>query len=654
MTLLRGIRRLAPRYVVYVLAAGFSAGFALWTALHRARLAPFVFNNQLPLGERNELLGYLGVGVVLALCTWLSLSLLLERVKRLEPANALTYTATWFALLAPSGLLPVLLLPNFGSDHPFLAAFLITGLSAFFYLCVREIQAAQSDVARLDATEQVEAENVEEKVSSRVIRRRGFVAVALLSATYGVLFSIFTVSEHNTFHTHAYDLGIFDQVMYYATNQGKMLFTVVQNPPSSFWGVHFSPVLYLLTPFYALYQDARTLLVAQSALLGAGAVVLYALTLHLTKRTLLALALSVSYLLYSALHGVNSFDFHEVAFAPLLLLLTLYCLEKDRLPLFWLFLTLSLLIKEDVALTGAAIGLYILARGRLVLGLMVTGLCTAFFFTVVQVLIPYFGNGSYNLIEGRFGEVVAPGSQGLVGVIQTGLSNPLYLLFYVVSNPAKLAYLLQLFVPVLFLPLLAGRAWLVILPALATALLSSFAGQFSIGNQYPAVVIPLVYFLAALGLSRVPRVHHTGLVVALVASSLLMMNYHYGGLLPAAPEGREQLVHPRAESQGTLQRMLAQIPPQASVAATGTFVPHLSSRPVALMLPHTKEADFVLADLRRGGNYWPITRAKSLETLNSLLSSGEYVVREHDAACCVLLERGQSAAQNAQVLRSLP
>ena len=485
-------------------------------------------------------------------------------------------------------------------------------------------------------------------------RRSGFTFTALLSVSYGVYFSVFSISEHNTFHSHAFDLGIFDQVMYYSAQQGKMLFTVVHNPPESFWSVHFSPALYLLTPFYALYQDARTLLVLQSFLLGAGAVVVYALARHLTERSLLAGALSVSYLLYAALHGVNTFDFHEVALAPLLLLLTLYCLETNRLPLFWVFLVLSLLIKEDIPLTGAAIGLYILAKGQTRLGLMVTGVCTLYFFTAIEVLIPYFGSGNYNLISGRFADVVAPGSEGIVGVVKTGLTNPLYLLFYIVSNSNKLAYLGYLFVPVLFLPLLAGRAWLVILPALATALLSSFGGQFMLGNQYPAVIIPLVYFLAALGLSSLPRVHHMGVAVALLASSFLM-NYNYGRVPPAElfSTGRRQVIHAPTPYQETLQRMVKQVPPDMSVAATGTLVPHLSSRPIALMLPNVKEVDFVLADLRQGANYWPTSREATSKQVAELLGA-DYGVRDYEAACCVLLERGRSVADNARVLRSLP
>ena len=659
--MIQGLRRVKPRYFIYVLAAGFSAGFAVWAALHESQLSPFILNNQLLPSERDELLLYIGVGVVVAHALWFGASLVLARVKE-EAENALAYVAAQLSLLIPAIFLPALLLPNFGDKYRFLTFFLTLCVSGLLYVAVREIQATRGRRVEARATQEEDSESdvhrdkvIVSQPEARQRWRGGLALVSLLSLGYGVYFSVFTISNHNAFHTHAFDLGIFDQVMYYTAQRGEMLFTVVHNPPESFWSVHFSPALYLLTPFYALYQDARTLLVLQSFLLGAGAVVLYLLTLHLTKRTLLAVALSVSYLLFAALHGVNTFHFHEVALAPLFLLLTLYCLETNRLPLFWLFLVLSILIKEDIPLTGAAIGLYILARGRYPLGLAVIAVCTAAFFVIVEALIPHFGSGNYNLIAGRFGDVVAPGSEGIVGVVKTGLSNPLYVLVYILSNSNKLAYLGYLFVPVLLLPLLAGRAWLVILPALATALLSSFGGQFMIGNQYPAVAIPLVFFLAAKGLSRVPRVHHMGLVVALLASSALM-NYTYGTLPPAElfSTGRRAVVHAPTPHQQTLERMLKQVPPNVSVAATGTFVPHLSARDRVKMLPGADEAEVVFMDLRQGANYWPSSREDTLEQLTQLLETDDYGVRDYNAACCILLERGQPTAQNAQVLRSLP
>lgn len=639
----RGFRRVGARYIIYAVAASFSLSFCVWATRHHGLLEPFILHNQISPAGRGVLLRYLGIGMSLTLCAWVALSQVLAKAGGVVLERALSRTAAWLSLLCPSGLLPGLLIADLGADYRFLTFFLVMSTGALFYFAVREVQETHEVNLRhgdADAT--------------RKAWWVGLVSATLLSIGYGVYFSVFTLADHNAFRTHAYDLGIFDQVMYHAVHQGKMLFTVVHNPPESFWGVHFSPALYLLAPLYALYEDARTLLVAQSFLLGAGAVTLYAFAAR-KVHPLSASVLSVSYLLYAALHGVNTFGFHAVALAPLLLLLTLFYLERDNLALFWLFLALSLLIKEDLALTGAAIGLYLLAKGRFALGLGVTGVCALTFFAVIKMIIPHFSEGDYSLIEGRFGDVIAPSSQGLVGVVETGLSNPLYLLTYIVSNPNKLAYLCQLFVPVMFLPLLAGRAWLIIVPALATALLSSFGGQFNIGNQYPAVIIPLVYVLAVLGLSRLPRVHHIGVVVALLASSLLM-NYQYGKVPPAAlfTSERRSVVHEPTPERVTLERMLKQVPSDVSVAATGTLVPHLSSREVVQMLPHAKEVEVILMDLRRGANYWPSTRKETLKQLAEMLRSKRYGVSDYDPACCVLLERGESKTRNAQVLRSLP
>ena len=88
---------------------------------------------------RNELLSYLGVGMVLAYGVWLAGSLALMNVK-VEAEKALAHVAAWLTLLIPGLLIPPLLLPNFGNTHRFLTFFLVTSVSGLFYWATREIQ----------------------------------------------------------------------------------------------------------------------------------------------------------------------------------------------------------------------------------------------------------------------------------------------------------------------------------------------------------------------------------------------------------------------------------------------------------------------------------------------------------------------------------
>ena len=112
-------------------------------------------------------------------------------------------------------------------------------------------------------------------------------------------------------------------------------------------------------------------------------------------------------------------------------------------------------------------------------------------------------------------------------------------------------FLIQLLLPVVFLPLLAGAAWLMAVPAFAVALLASVPSQYSLNYHYPAIMVPFVFVLAILGLQRLnllrapwcstPELEPSGRQVyatgrssdqlALAAAILvigLAMNYAYG------------------------------------------------------------------------------------------------------------------------------
>src|SRR5262249_12273478 len=85
----------------------------------------------------------------------------------------------------------------------------------------------------------------------------------------------------------------------------------------SWLGVHFSPILYLIAPLYALFPSTSTLLILNSVLIP-----LCAWPMFLIARTLLgsdvkALIVAMLYLLHPCVLNACIWDFHEIAFAPL-------------------------------------------------------------------------------------------------------------------------------------------------------------------------------------------------------------------------------------------------------------------------------------------------------------------------------------------------
>jgi len=623
-------------YAFSVLAAGWAAAFALWECRHPDLLERFLLTNQLPPELRANLLVLVIAGALAAFLLWLGLGFVAFATRRsvlllLRQGAALALAVT----LLP--FLPILSLEKLAAERPFLTFSLVAAMATIALVTVNRASGlfgpAPSWIRRLATV------------------RIGLLVSCGLALGYVLFMSVLTIARHNSFMTHSFDLGIHDQIVYNALHHGVLRSTQHGSQPINYLGNHFAPILFLVTPLYALKQDARTLLALQSLLLGLGAVPIYLLAQEKLRSTVLAVALSASYLLFPALHGINTFDFHQIALATSLLLWALYCLETGRTKLFLLFLLLAAATKEEVALTVAAFGVYLfLVKRRYGLGTALSVGGIAYFVLVVGYVMPALGGVPQVY---RFGGLMAGGSSGLSAVVTTVLTNPTYALLYIFGDPRKIEFLFLLLLPVLFLPLLAGRSLILAIPAFSVALLASVEENFSIGTQYPAIMIPFVSFLAIVGIQKLdPRRFGRLALAAAILTASLAMNFEYGWLFGRLFNGIPQ---PSGHDE-VVKTFFPQIPRTASVSAVSDLVPQLSDRETIYMFPTTEHADYILFDAHPGADFWPyISRDARQEATRALaphLISGEYGVARADD-WTLLLKRGADVQQNPATLRLL-
>jgi len=143
---------------------------------------------------------------------------------------------------------------------------------------------------------------------------------------YILFLSPFTVTKHRNYCSFAWDLGIFNQAFWTTTKEMSIfrntceLFLVKSG---SFFGVHFSPILYSLIPVYTISKNPETLLIAQSIILGIAALPLYLFTKERINEKA-GLVASLIYLSNPMIHGINTYDFHVQCFIPLLIFSQFY------------------------------------------------------------------------------------------------------------------------------------------------------------------------------------------------------------------------------------------------------------------------------------------------------------------------------------------
>lgn len=638
--------------VLSVLLAGYAAALFVWEVANAGILQSYVLGNALPLPRRWVLVALLVLGMLVAGALWLVGATIVARRRGVDRAWMLGRTARLSLLVAVLPFLPVLVFVEPTGEGPLgefaFGTALVVAMAGLVLLALWPMQPRDRGM-------------VQEAREPAVIRMPGkgtllgdwlpLALVLAMVAGYALFMSLLTVGRHNTFGTHAFDLGIYDQGLMTLLRHGYMRSTLFGEQAIIHSGEHFSPIFYLVAPLYAPVQDARTLLVLQSLFLATGAIPVYLLAQAKLRSTATAVALAAVYLLYPALHGVNNFDFHQIALVTPLLLFSLYFLETGRTGLFVAFLALSAFTKEEVALTCAAIGLYVwFGKGRPRLGGAIVLASLAYFVMVTQVIMPALGGGAKVF---RFDDMIAPGAGGFAGVALTLFTNPFYTFIHAFLEPAKLVYLVQLLLPLLFLPLLGFQGWIVAVPALATSLLSSYPPQFSIDTHYAAIIIPPLFFLTVLGLTRL-RWHQMplGAFAGALLVAGLVSNYQYGWLFSRQFTGIPQ----PDEHDRRLAEVVADVPPNASVSTLSDIVPHLSNRDEIYLFPAVAEAEYLLFDSAVDGNFYPLisrdARSEAIAALVPYITGGEYgLVRSEDGI--VLLQRGFDPSRNAQALSAV-
>lgn len=148
----------------------------------------------------------------------------------------------------------------------------------------------------------------------------------------------------------AFSVGIFQQALWW-TDHGVILGATYGTSDGSLHrqlGIHFSPLLAMLSPLYKLRPEAATLLWIQALVLGLAALPLYAAA-RLRIGALGAGLVAIAWWLHPTVMGSPLLGFHDLAFAPIFAFTALWALFRGRWLPYAAALLGLLLVREDLA-----------------------------------------------------------------------------------------------------------------------------------------------------------------------------------------------------------------------------------------------------------------------------------------------------------------
>jgi len=478
---------------------------------------------------------------------------------------------------------------------------------------------------------------------------------------YTVFFSYYTIVHHRNALSSSLDLGLEDNLVWNVLHRATPLFksSPLGGPNSSHLGFHATWFSFVIAPIYALRPNAETLLIVQAFLFGTAALPLYLFGQRLVSKWLACLV-ALAYVLYPGLQCSNLYDFHYLPLGPFFLWFTIYFADKRRWVWMVLFALLSLSVREDVAAGLAGLGGLILLSGRRpVAGTVLLVLGSAYFVFMKGVVMHHAMGGGDAFVH-QYKLLIPEDDNTFVGVVKTIMSNPIFTLETLLERN-KLIYLLQIMLPLAFLPLRRPIGlWACMTGFVFTILSTKYPPQIMISFQYtaywsaqlfPATLLNLRWMNRVSSINGRPGVAWKWSWVTALALSTAVMSYQYGALLQHNTAWGGFGPYHFGTDTGDLKRraelrpLLALIPPQAKVVACENVVPQLSNRPDAYTLRlSVYDADYILF-------HAPAPQFERENVLDALQTQRFGVLKESGEY--VLAKRGNSTTDNLKIIGRL-
>ena len=394
-------------------------------------------------------------------------------------------------------------------------------------------------------------------------------AVALFIGTT-VFFSYYTSLRYQNFQNATFDFGIFAQMFENMATTGAPVTTVERSYEMSHFGVHFSPVFYLLLPGYMIFRSPIYLIWAQAfcVALGIFAVYLICKKLGLSGKT--TLAFEIIYAFYPCLFNGCFYDFHENKLLTTIILFLFYFIISEKTIITLCMSLLLLSVKEDAAIYLIVIALYVLiSRKKYMLGSLMLSLAVIYFIIAQKIVASM---GEEGVMIWRLSDYFVNDEEGFFSVFKSILFDVGYLV-KMMFTAEKFPFIIWMFLPVMFTPFAQKQlsALILLLPIIPINMMQSWQYQYNIDYQYTYGVAALVIFLAITGIMNLKGNTRR---LALLMSVMMCLTLATSTLSPKIRNNTtyEEYYGKQTES---IEELLSTIPKDKSVTAGHFIMPHL-------------------------------------------------------------------------------
>lgn len=425
-------------------------------------------------------------------------------------------------------------------------------------------------------------------------------AVALFLFTT-VFFSYFTSLRYQNFQNATFDFGIFAQMFENMATTGAPVTTVERSYEMSHFGVHFSPVFYLLLPGYMLFRSPIYLIWAQSLCVALGIFAVYLICKKLGLSGKVTLAFEFIYAFYPCLFNGCFYDFHENKLLTTIILFLFYFIISEKTIITLCMSLLLLSVKEDAAIYLIVIALYVLiSRKKYILGSLMLSLAVIYFIIAQKIVASM---GEEGVMMWRLSDYFVNGEEGFFSVFKSILFDVGYLI-KMMFTADKFPFIIWMFLPLMFTPFAQKQvsALILLLPIIPINLMQSWQYQYNIDYQYSYGVAALVIFLAITGITNLKgNTRRLALLMSIIMCAVLAT----GTLAPKIRNNKSYEDYYGSQTEA-IEELLHTIPKDKSVTAGHFIMPHLYFVKEIYSVPdyykEIEQTDYFVVDTRSSEN----------------------------------------------------
>ena len=412
---------------------------------------------------------------------------------------------------------------------------------------------------------------------------------AVIAAALTAFICFVSVCRHMTYNTACFDMGIFTQMFHSMKQDLTMNTTCERDMLMSHADVHSSFILYVLLPFYALFPNANTLVIAQAVLCMSGVIPVVLIARKHGFKGLFTVFVSMIYVFNTGLLSPCFFHFHENCFLPPLLMWLLWAVDSRKAIPLYVLSVLTCLVKEDAPLFVICIGIYLFAdekSKKRFHGAVITLLALVYFAFIVNRL-SLTGSSDF-MMDRSFSILMFGDNSGFSGLILNILRNPSYF-FSLLFSEKTFVYFLQIMLPLLFLPFITTkiRRYFLMLPFVIMNLIIGAGYHYAaeMGYHYTFGTVCLLIYMAVINCADISEKSRKTVVAAVMAASLITAVPVLSSNLTNCEEYLKNREH-----YNKIEACLSSIPGDACVIADTNYLPHIANRKELYLL---NEDDFV-------------------------------------------------------------